>query len=176
MDPVSLSSLGAVGVGYAVKFLFDRASAVLDRRAQRNAAEAALPPTTSGTPHNSTKPGGTGQAADAVEAERELADAMRVLQVYRTHDLPVKADDEQLMNCLGRMHAALEQVEGAPIDLTAHVQAMIEVEQTADVVRGDMTGARVDALQPDTTARIRQQIGSVEHGGTVIGFQSGRSL
>lgn len=80
MDPVSLSSLGAVGVGYVVKFLFDRASAALDRQAQRNAAEATLPPTASGAPHNSAKPGGTGQAADAVEAERELADAMRVLQ------------------------------------------------------------------------------------------------
>lgn len=162
MDPLSLSSLGAAGLGYAVKFLFDRASAALDRRAQRRSADASAPEDSS-----------TAEPEDKDAAANEVLGAMRVLEVYRDKDLALEPGDAVLLDTVQRLHAALERLEGAPVDLSALVNAQVEVDQTVDHVSGVLTGADLGTSTPNTSTHVRQQVGTVHEGGSVTGFRAG---
>ncbi|MEV0082887.1 hypothetical protein [Saccharopolyspora sp. NPDC050642] len=189
MDPLSLSSLGAVGLGYAIKFLFDRGNAALDRRAERRAVSDTSPTSSSVGDYEAIK--GTGSAVERIptdviapargvvgdaraeEAERELTSAMRVLEVYRAKGVPLDPQDQLLVDALERTHAALEQLEGAPVDLPAAVRSLIEVDQEADHVHGTMTGAEIDAPSSGTSTHVRQRFGTVHDGGNVTGYRAG---
>ena len=155
MDPLLLS-LGSAGLGHAVKFLFDRASAALDRRAAKQAAEEV-------------------EEADDAPA-RELAGSLKTLEVYRANNLPMNPEDSLLVDAVDRAHAALERVEGTAIDMVAAVRSIIAVDQEADKVTGTMTGAQVGETRPGTSTHVRQRIGTVDEGGTVIGYRSGEQL
>ncbi|GAB3453778.1 hypothetical protein [Actinophytocola sediminis] len=189
MDPLSLSSLGAVGLGYAVKFLFDRASAALDRRAQRRTADAQTPADNSSAESGAGVVTGSSIAsshdassahetvdkdvADRDAAENEVIGALRVLEVYRTKNLALEPGDAVLLDTVQRLHAALERLEGVPVDLNAAAKAVIEVDQSADHVRGALTGADLGSSSLDTSAHIRQQVGTLHEGGSVTGFRAG---
>lgn len=155
MDPMLLS-LGSAGLGHAVKFLFDRASAALDRRAAKHTADEVE------------------EAEDA--PARELAGSLRTLEVYRANNLPMNPEDPLLVDAVDRVHVALERVEGNPIDVFAAVRSIIAVDQEADEVTGTMTGAQVGNPQPGTSTHIRQRIGTVGEGGSVTGYRSGDEL
>ncbi|EWM12050.1 hypothetical protein [Kutzneria sp. 744] len=181
MDPLSLSALGATGLGYTVKFLFDRASAALDRRAQRRTAaetgssndsisEAA---TDLAAPEGAHKPAAGVETVDKDAAEREVIGAMGVLEVYRAKNLALEPGDKVLLDTVQRLHAALERLEGVPVDLGAAVKSLIEVDQAADHVRGVMTGADLGAVPLDSTTSVKQRIGTVHEGGSVTGFRAG---
>lgn len=188
MDPLSLSSLGAVGLGYAVKFLFDRASAALDRRAQRRTAGALTPADSStaesvtdvvtdpviGAPNHDLGAHKTmdKDGPDKDAAENEVIGAMQVLEVYRAKNLALEPGDAVLLDTVQRLHEALERLEGVPVDLNAAVRSLIEVDQSVDHVRGALTGADLGASTADTT-RVRQQVGTVHEGGSVTGFRAG---
>ncbi|UUV32980.1 hypothetical protein NQK81_05875 [Amycolatopsis roodepoortensis] len=180
MDPLSLTSLGAVGLGYAVKFLFDRGNAALDRRAQRRSADASVStsgPVTEPT-RNTVQDSGQRDVVetdnrDKAAAEAEVAGAMRVLEVYREKQLALKPEDAVLLDTIQRLHAAIERLEGAPVDLDQAVRSLIEVNQAADHVRGTMTGADLGEPTPGTEAHIVQKIGTLHEGGSVTGFRSG---
>ncbi|MEV6610967.1 hypothetical protein [Kutzneria sp. NPDC051319] len=181
MDPFSLSALGAVGLGYAVKLLFDRANAALDRRAQRRAAvgsaseDASTTATVGGTAvaEGSHNLAAGADVADKDAAEKEVISAMRVLDVYRAKNLALEPGDAVLLDAVQRLHTALELMEGVPVDLGAAVRSLIEVDQRADHVRGVMTGADLGASPANGTTHVRQEIGTVHEGGSVTGFRAG---
>ena len=181
MDPFSLSALGAVGLGYAVKFLFDRANAALDRRAQRRAAvvsESTEASTTATVGDAAVAEGAhnlevSRDVADKDAAEKEVISAMQVLEVYRAKNLALEPGDAALLDTVQRLHAALERMEGVPVDLGAAVRALIEVDQKADHVRGVMMGADLGASPASGTTHVRQEIGTVHEGGSVTGFRAG---
>lgn len=154
MDPFLLS-LGSAGLGHAVKFLFDRAHAALDRRAA--AAQ--------------------GDGNDAA-AEAELSASVTMLAPYRdalddtTSD--TAAGQAGLITALERVQRALERIEGAPIDVAGAVESAVRVEQQVDRVVGTVTGAEVAAPGPGSNTHVRQRIGSVDEGGSVTGYRGGR--
>ncbi len=156
MDPMLLS-LGSAGLGHAVKFLFDRASAALDRRAAKNTSDEVE------------------EAAEDTPA-RELTGSLKTLEVYRANNLPMNPEDPLLVDAVDRVHAALERVEGNPIDVVAAVRSIIDVDQEADEVTGTMTGAHVGKPQPGTSTHVRQRVGTVGEGGSVTGYRSGDEL
>ena len=180
MDPLSLSALGAVGLSHAFKFLFDRASATLDRRAAQRTSM------TSAEGENSVVAGGEAAARSAGDAATaqvdphvaavaaaELAASLGTLQVYRAKKLEIDPQDSTLVQTLHRMHAALEQIEGDAIDLTSAVEASIRVDQTIDEVRGSVIGAEAGPNSSLNRAEVNQRMHTVHEGGSVIGFRAG---
>jgi hypothetical protein len=107
-------------------------------------------------------------------AEQEVVATMRILDIYRVKNLALEPGDATLLDTVQRLHGALERLEGAPLDLRAAVKSLIEVEQSADHVRGVLTGADLGSSVPGaTTTRIIQRLGTVHEGGSVTGFRAG---
>jgi hypothetical protein len=151
-----------------MKFLFDRAGAALDRKADRATAdstseEAPSNPPTSGNHDANSRP-----------AEQELRSAMQQLEQYRgPHPVPLDPQDTALLGRLERLHAALESFEGRPVDLGTAVSSLIEVDQSADHVHSKVTGADIDTPEPGSTTHIRQRFGTVGEGAEITGYRRG---
>nr|BFE99503.1 hypothetical protein GCM10020241_11790 [Streptoalloteichus tenebrarius] len=116
---------------------------------------------------------GAHKTVDKDAAEHEVISAMRVLEVYRAKKLALEPRDTVLLDTVQRLHAALERLEGVPVDLNAAARSLIEVEQSADHVRGALTGADLGISTLDAATRVRQQVGTVHEGGSVTGFRAG---
>ena len=152
-----------------MKFLFDRAGAALDRKADRATPTEPTSETLASELTTEDKERKIPQAS-----EQELRDAMRQLEVYRgeSHD-SLDPQDTALIGKLEQLHAALERFEGRPVDLRTAVRSLIEVDQSADHVHSKVTGADVETPEPGSSTHVRQRFGTIGEGAEITGYRSG---
>ncbi|OKJ95505.1 hypothetical protein [Amycolatopsis sp. CB00013] len=135
------------------KFLFDRASAVLDRRAEAKKGDSKQD-----------------QAKDAPEELAKLQEAMRALNVYREHNLTLSKEDAGLVGLLEDVHAELEKILGEPIDLEKECRPGVRVEVENDDVTGGVTGLRVGDVAAGGSADVKVRNRDVKRGAEVTGM------
>ncbi|MFG3197995.1 hypothetical protein ACGFYT_17840 [Streptomyces sp. NPDC048208] len=169
MDPLAFPVLAGTLLTEAVKFLFDRASAVLDRRAGRVPVEE--PEQVSGQ----TQPLMVRTPALTDERVARITGAHGALRVYLSRPEFLLGDDTQLREVLGRLRRDLEEVYGRRLpfgDEKDTDRPGVEVHQRADSLRGKQVGTRVGG---DITERgrvhVNQDAGTVEETGEQVGIE-----
>lgn len=106
MDPLSFPVLAGTMLTEAVKFLFDRAGAVLDRRAGRVPVEE--PEQVAGRSAALQV-----RAAELTDARVErLSQAQGALRVYLSRPNLLQGDDDDLRDLLAQLRRDLEEVYG----------------------------------------------------------------
>lgn len=169
MDPLAFPVLAGTLLTEAVRFLFDRAGAVLDRRAGRVPVE---------TPEQ--VPGQTQPLlvmAPALTDERvaRIAGAHGALHVYLSRPEFLQGDDIHLRKLLGRLRRDLEEVYGCGLPFGDEKEADrpgVEISQSADSLHGKQVGMRVGGdITERGRARIDQEAGTIEETGEQVGIE-----
>lgn len=168
MDPLAFPVLAGTLLTEAVRFLFDRASAVLDRRAGRVSVEE--PEQVPGQPQPLLV------RAPALTDERvaRITGAHGALRVYLSRPEFLHSDDNDLRELLGRLRRDLEEVYGRRLpfgDEKETDRPGVEVSQQADSLRGKQVGMRVRGdITERGQARVDQKAGTIEETGEQVGI------
>ncbi|MEU2910336.1 hypothetical protein ACFYM3_24190 [Streptomyces massasporeus] len=166
MDPLAFPVLAGTVFTEAVKFLFDRASAVLDRRAGRVPVEE--PESVVGQP--SALQVRAGELTDS-RVER-ISQAQGALQVYLSRPGLLQGDDEGLRELLGQLRRDLEVVYGCalPFGDEHRPRPGAEVTQHADEVSGQQVGIRAQGMTAEGRARVVQTAKTITESGEQVGL------
>ncbi|MEU0166757.1 hypothetical protein ABZ214_15020 [Streptomyces iakyrus] len=166
MDPLAFPVLAGTVFTEAVKFLFDRASAVLDRRAGRVPVEE--PESVVGRP--SALQVRAGELTDS-RVER-ISQAQGALQVYLSRPGLLQGDDEGLRDLLGQLRRDLEVVYGCalPFGDEHRPRPGAEVTQHADEVSGQQVGVRAQGMTAEGRARVVQTAKTITETGEQVGL------
>ncbi|WP_367043949.1 hypothetical protein [Streptomyces sp. Je 1-332] len=169
MDPLAFPVLAGTLLTEAVKFLFDRASAVLDRRAGRVPVEE--PEQVSGQ----TQPLVVSAPALTDERVARITGAHGALRVYLSRPEFLQGDDTELREVLGRLRRDLEEAYGHRFpfgDEKEIDRPGVEVSQRAESLHGKQVGMRVGGdITERGRARVDQETGTVEETGEQVGIE-----
>ncbi|CAL9552398.1 hypothetical protein [Streptomyces sp. enrichment culture] len=169
MDPLAFPVLAGTLLTEAVRFLFDRASAVLDRRAGRVPVEE--PEQVPGQ----TQPLRVMAPALTDERVARITGAHGALRVYLSRPEFLQGDDTELRNVLGRLRRDLEEVYGRRLpfgDEQEKDRPGVEVSQRADSLHGRQVGVRVGGdVTEGGRARVDQNAGTIEETGEQVGIE-----
>ncbi|QLE71783.1 hypothetical protein FGW37_09335 [Streptomyces rectiverticillatus] len=166
MDALSFPVLAGTLLTEAVRFLFDRAGAVLDRRAGRVPVEE--PESVAG------RPGAlqvrVGELTDS-RVER-ISQAQGSLRVYLSRPELLQGDDEGLRNLLGQLRRDLEEVYGCslPFGDEQRPRPGAEVSQHADEISGQQVGIRAQGMTAKGRARVVQTAKTITETGEQVGL------
>ncbi|MFE7038937.1 hypothetical protein ACFU9X_05620 [Streptomyces atratus] len=167
MDPLAFPVLAGAVLTEAVKFLFDRASAVLDRRAGRVPVEE--PERVAGLPNTLQV-----QAAELTDARMErISQAQGAVRVYLSRPDLLQGDDEGIRELLGQLRRDLEEVYGCGLPFGDEQRPRLgaEVSQHADEVSGQQVGIRAQGLTDRGRARVMQTAKTITESGEQVGLQ-----
>ncbi|MEU5646401.1 hypothetical protein AB0H26_43545 [Streptomyces milbemycinicus] len=169
MDPLAFPVLAGTLLTEAVRFLFDRASAVLDRRAGR--VPVAEPEQVPGQ----TQPLLVRAPALTDERVARITGAHGALRVYLSRPEFLRSDDIELRELLGRLRRDLEEAYGRRLpfgDETEADRPGVEVSQRADSLHGKQVGMRVGSgITERGRARVNQEAGTIEETGEQVGIE-----
>ncbi|MFI0715425.1 hypothetical protein GTW98_03900 [Streptomyces sp. SID8375] len=172
MDPLSFPVLAGTMLTEAVKFLFDRAGAVLDRRAGRVPVEE---------PEQVTGRSAALQvrAAELTDARVErLSQAQGALRVYLSRPNLLQGDDDDLRDLLSQLRRDLEEVYGCslPFGDEERPRSGAEVSQHADEVSGQQVGIRAQSMTVNGRARVVQTAKTITETGEQVGLHIDGSI
>ncbi|WP_225796314.1 hypothetical protein [Streptomyces aculeolatus] len=168
MDPFAFPVLAGTVLTEAVRFLFDRASAVLDRRAGRLPVEE--PEQNLGQP----QPLLIRETALTDERIARITGAHGALRVYLSRPELLQGDDNDLRDVLGGLRQDLEEVYGRRLPFGDEAEAArpgVEVYQQADSLKGKQVGIRVGDTTERGRARVDQKAGTIEEAGEQVGIE-----
>ncbi|WP_423833662.1 hypothetical protein [Streptomyces manipurensis] len=166
MDPLGFPMLVGAVLTEAVKFLFDRASAVLDRRAGRVPIDE--PDRVAG--RSDTLRVRTAELTD-VRVER-ISQAQGALRVYLSRPDLLQGDDEGVRELLGQLRRDLEEVYGCglPFGDEQRPRPGAEVSQHADEISGQRVGIRAQGMTAQGRARVVQTAKTITETGEQVGL------
>ncbi|MFF5726535.1 hypothetical protein [[Kitasatospora] papulosa] len=167
MDPLAFPVLAGAVLTEAVKFLFDRASAVLDRRAGRVPVEE--PERVAGLPDTLQV-----RAAELTDARMErISQAQGAVRVYLSRPDLLQGDDEGLRELLGQLRRDLEEAYGHSLPFGDEQRPRLgaEVSQHADEISGQQVGIRARGLTDKGRARVVQTAKTITESGEQVGLQ-----
>ncbi|MYY08861.1 hypothetical protein GT204_08075 [Streptomyces sp. SID4919] len=169
MDPFAFPVLAGTLLTEAVRFLFDRASAVLDRRAGR------VPVEEPEQVQAQTQPLLVRSPALTDERVARITGAHGALRVYLSRPEFLQGDDTELRQLLGQIRRDLEEVYGCRLPFGDEKEADrpgVEVSQRADTLRGKQVGMRVGGdITERGRARVDQEAGTIEARGEQVGIE-----
>jgi hypothetical protein len=169
MDPLAFPVLAGTLLTEAVRFLFDRASAVLDRRAGRVPVEE--PEQVPGQ----AQPLLVRASALTDERVARITGSQGALRVYLSRPDFLEGDDTELRELLGHLRRDLEEVYGRSLPFGNEKEADrpgVEVAQRADSLHGRQVGMRVGGdITERGRARVIQEAGTVEERGEQVGVE-----
>ncbi|WP_030898527.1 hypothetical protein [Streptomyces sp. NRRL F-5126] len=174
MDPFAFPVLAGTLLTEAVRFLFDRASAVMDRRAGRVPVE-----------EPEQVPGQTQPLlvmAPKLTDERvaRITGAHGALRVYLSRPKYLQGDDTELRRVLGCLRRDLEEVYGRRLPFGDEKEADrpgVEVSQQADSLHGRQVGMRVGGdITERGRARVDQNARTIEETGEQVGIEVDGSI
>ncbi|MEU3995614.1 hypothetical protein AB0E76_07290 [Streptomyces fungicidicus] len=169
MDALAFPVLAGTLLTEAVRFLFDRAGAVLDRRAGRVPVEE--PEQVSGR----TQPLLVRAPALTDERVARITEAHGALRVYLSRPEFLQGDDTELRKLLGRVRRDLEEVYGRRLpfgDEREGDRPGVEVSQRADSLHGKQVGMRVGGdITERGQARVDQEARTIEETGEQVGIE-----
>ncbi|MBP8533117.1 hypothetical protein [Streptomyces sp. MK37H] len=168
MDALAFPVLAGSALTEAVRFLFDRAGAVLDRRAGRVPAEE--PEQVSG------------QAQPLLVRPTELTDtriqrlshAHGALRVYLSRPEFLQGEDADLRELLGLLRSDLEEIYGCRLAFGNEEQESrpgVEISQRADFIDGSQVGVRSRGITERGRARVKQDAKTVGKTGEQVGVE-----
>ncbi|MCT9138289.1 hypothetical protein [Streptomyces violarus] len=166
MDPLAFPVLAGAVLTEAVRFLFDRASAVLDRRAGRVPVEE--PERVAGRQESLQV-----RATELTDARTErIGQAQGALRVYLSRPDLLQGDDEGLRDLLGQLRRDLEEVYGCglPFGDEQRPQPGAEVSQHADEISGQQVGIRAQGMTDKGRARVVQTAKTITESGEQVGL------
>ncbi|MGW1792387.1 hypothetical protein ACWCO0_28160 [Streptomyces tubercidicus] len=172
MDPLSFPVLAGTMLTEAVKFLFDRAGAVLDRRAGRVPVEE--PEQVAGRSAALQV-----RAAELTDARVErLSQAQGALRVYLSRPNLLQGDDDDLRDLLAQLRRDLEEVYGCglPFGDEERPRPGAEVSQHADEVSGQQVGIRAQSMTANARARVVQTAKTITETGEQVGLHIDGSI
>ena len=169
MDALAFPALAGSLLTEAVKFLFDRASAVLDRRAGRVPVEE--PEQVAGH----TQPLLVRTQALTNERLARITGAHGALRVYLSRPEFLLGDDAELREVLGRLRRDLEEAYGRRLpfgDEKETDRPGVEISQQADFLHGKQIGMRVGGdITERGRAHVDQNAGTIEATGEQVGIE-----
>ncbi|MCX4823196.1 hypothetical protein OG883_25570 [Streptomyces sp. NBC_01142] len=168
MDPLAFPVLAGTVLTEAVKFLFERAGAVLDRRAGRVTAE-----------EREQVPGQTQPLlARPTELTEErvarITGAHAALRVYLSRPEFLQGEDTDLRELLGRLRRDLEEVYGRRLPFgeeSKEDRPGVEISQRTETLQGKQVGMRVGGITERGRARVEQDTGVIEETGEQVGIE-----
>ncbi|MGA4539021.1 hypothetical protein ACPA54_03420 [Uniformispora flossi] len=167
MDPIAFPILAGTVLNEAVRFLFDRAGAVLDRRSGRTPLEE--PDQVSG--HSELFRVQPSELTDG-RVER-LTQAHGALGVFLSHPDLLRGDNPELRELLGRLRTDLEAVYGRSLPFGEELSARpgVEAVQRSEHVRGRQVGVRAQGISAAGRARVEQEARIIDDSGEQVGFE-----
>ncbi|MDI3405399.1 hypothetical protein [Streptomyces cavernicola] len=168
MDPLAFPVLAGTVLTEAVRFLFDRAAAVLDRRAGRIPLQQ--PEEVPGQAEPLVVQ--SGQLTD--ERMERITQAHGALRVYSSRPEILQGDDAELLDLLGRLRRDLEEVYGRRLpfsDEEAATRPGVEVFQRTEMVDKKQVGVRAHAITEQARVRVVQDTGTIGETGEQVGVE-----
>ncbi|MFF3373883.1 hypothetical protein ACFYXF_13210 [Streptomyces sp. NPDC002680] len=164
-DVLGFPVLAASALTQAIGFLYRRAEAVLDRRAESRSSPEPRPPETVpevvvGDPGHMSdfEPGNvTDERAERLES------LMEMLGLYAEHEHLVDGQDERLRRTLGRLRALLEEVYGRRITFVGEERPASGMRIVNKVVDVHGVSRALKARRVSSTANV-----DVEHTAEVV--------
>lgn len=153
----------------AVKFLFDRAGAVLDRRAGRVPLEEPEEVEGRGEPL-------TVRPAELSSARIErITEARGALQVYLTRPALLQGDDPGLRELLGALRLDLEEIYGRQLPFGEEEERParpgVSVTQRADQLAGHQVGVRAQGISQKGRVHVDQAARVIEASAEQVGTE-----
>ncbi|MFF2013721.1 hypothetical protein ACFVWY_32305 [Streptomyces sp. NPDC058195] len=166
MDPLAFPVLAGTVLTEAVRFLFDRASAVLDRRAGRVPIDE--PESVAG--QSETLQVRPEELTDA-RVER-ISQAQGALQVYLSRPALLQGDDEALRDLLAQLRQDLEALygRGLPFGDEQRSRPGAHVSQHADEVSGPQVGIRAQGMTAKSRVEVTQTAKTITETGEQVGL------
>ncbi|MGW5527963.1 hypothetical protein [Streptomyces xanthochromogenes] len=168
MDPLTFPMLVGTALTEAVKFLFDRAGAVLDRRAGRVPVEE--PEQIDGQIGALTV-----RPAELSSARIErITEARGALQVYLTRPALLQGDDPGLRDLLGALRLDLEEIYGRQLPFGEEERPArpgVSVTQRAEQLTGHQVGVRAQDISRTGRVRVDQSAKVVEAAAEQVGVE-----
>lgn len=168
MDPLAFPVLAGALFTEAVRFLFDRASAVLDRRAGRVPVEEPEQVSGQAQPLLIRLPALTDERVDRITG------AQGALRVYLSRPELLQGDDTELRELLGHLRWDLEEVYGCRLPFGDEKEADrpgIGVLQRTESLRGKQVGVRTTGVTERGRARVDQEARTIEETGEQVGIE-----
>ncbi|GHA00428.1 hypothetical protein GCM10010329_22810 [Streptomyces spiroverticillatus] len=165
MDPLTFPMLAGTMLTEAVKFLFDRAGAVLDRRAGRVPVEE--PEQVAG--RSDLLQVRVAELTDT-RAER-LMHAQGALRVYLSRPELLDGEDAGLRELLGQLRRDLEEVYGCglPFGNEHRPRPGVEVSQHSDEIAGQQVGVRAQGITAKGQLHVVQTAKTIAETGEQVG-------
>ncbi|WP_328377955.1 hypothetical protein OHB13_19505 [Streptomyces sp. NBC_00440] len=169
MDPLTFPMLAGTALTEAVKFLFDRAGAVLDRRAGRVPVEE--------PEHVEGQVGPlTVRPAELSSARIErITEARGALQVYLTRPALMQADGPGLRDLLGALRLDLEEIYGRQLPFGDEEERPsrpgVSVTQRAEQLTGSQVGVRAQDISRTGRVRVDQSARVIEAAAEQVGVE-----
>ncbi|MGW1838657.1 hypothetical protein [Streptomyces sp. NPDC002067] len=166
MDPLAFPVLAGTVLTEAVKFLFERASAVLDRRAGRTPVEE--PESVEGWPDTLLV-----QAGELTDARVErINQAQGALRVYMSRPDLLQGSDEELRDLLGQLRRDLENIYGCSLPFGGEQRPRpgAEVSQHTDELSGKQVGIRAQGMTAKGRAQVVQTAKVITDTGEQVGL------
>jgi hypothetical protein len=169
MDPLTFPMLVGTALTEAVKFLFDRAGAVLDRRSGRVPLEE--PEEVEGrsgpyTVHPSE--------LSAARIER-ITEARGALQVYLARPALLQGGDPELRQLLGGLRLDLEEIYGRQLPFGDEEERParpgVSVTQRTDHLAGHQVGVRAQGISQQGRVRVDQSARVIEASAEQVGTE-----
>lgn len=167
MDPIAFPVLAGVLLNEAIKFLFDRASSVLDRRAGRIPVEQ--PEEVVGQ----EKPLQVHAESLTDERAERISQARGALAVYLSRPELLRGDDNALRSLLGEIRQDLEEVYACRFTFgdQESPQPGVNIIQRAEIVDNKQIGARAHSIGDSINLGIIQNANLISDTGEQVGLE-----
>ncbi|MGI5500845.1 hypothetical protein [Lentzea sp. CA-135723] len=151
-DPFTLAAVSATALPHLVKFVFEQAGKVLDKRRSTAAVET------------------TG--AEEAQKLRELEQSAQVLRKYAVDGTQPQAADEELRNAVGTACRHIESLNGEPLDLVAGLrQRGVRVDFENNDITGTVTGIKATGIAGTAKVSVKLNDSTVRAGGEFTGIE-----
>ncbi|MFF4594170.1 hypothetical protein [Amycolatopsis sp. NPDC001319] len=148
-DPFTLATVSATVLPQLVKFVFEQAGKVMEKRRSATSAEA------------SATTGGPGTVALA-----ELERSAQVLRKYAVDGAQTHTTDRELLDALGSACQHIESLTGKPVDLaTGLKQRGVHVEIEDDDIGGLATAVKATAITDKANVSVKFRGNIIRPGG-----------
>lgn len=184
MDPITLTSIGAIALNEGVKFLYGQASELLKARRERRSSSQSAPP--------------TGGAVEIVVAENERLDqqlgrvSVNLQEIEENADIlaaltnsltpyaqgweTLRLENRAQIEAVEQLRAILEGLYGQRITFRGEDRqptgTRVDAEQILGTVRGAVSAVRAGTVGRGTSIHSRQQADEVAEGATLIGLDA----
>ncbi|MFJ4652125.1 hypothetical protein ACIP5Y_12745 [Nocardia sp. NPDC088792] len=169
MDPIAFPVLAGALLNEAIRFLFNRANAVLDRRAGRMPVEE--PEQIAGQPHPLLVHAEALADDDRIE---RVAQARDVLEQYLADPDRAREGDEDLRQVLAALKRDLEAIYGQEFVFAEQRPGpTVDVSQNVDSIADTVTGVKATRVGGQAKVHVDQKSTRVESGGSMTGADLG---